>query len=467
MEDIQQVNDPMGRAWAFEALLPWLSEPRLEEALDAIRSVDSPEERSRLLAIVASRLPEERRFAALSEALDAAELIRQSPFDVARSSTIGERREVLAELAPELPGRLLPDALAAARRLDDDEAKAIALGATVKNPPTEADAGVLEEALAAARRAGPFSIGTAIASLAPRLPPGLTAEAFAVATTDTTDSLGEALVALAPELPADLVDDAMDVAQRIPSERPRAAAIAALSCRLPTEARQAAQLRALDVAASGAYYDDDGLPAISNYIDLDLIPKAIDVARSLPPGSRSKALLALSERVSEPVKRRVLAEVLMAARELSRYEAARVVARVAGKVDEDAREPLVDEVIETLAIQGTELPADVSTNEDDRVQLMIDIAPFLNDRRLERAIGLARQLGAAAARSRALAALAPQATRLVCSSLLVDALTAASEIVPAGWRLWVIADAASMASPALLVPEITTWCAIRRPGRNR
>jgi hypothetical protein len=452
MDDALGLDHPSSRAWAFEALLPWLDESGLEAAMEAFRAAGSPEETSRLLAAAARRFSGVRRTPILSEALASAAVIYEEPFVVAGSSTIGNRREVLAELAPDLPPELLPAALAAARRLDDDYAQAIALAASVNEPAAPADGPLLMDALDAASRAGDFDTGAAISIIAPKLTAELVPRALAIAASRRTDDLKQALVALAPKLPANMAGEAMELAESIPSEWPRAVAITALSRWLPTDARHAAQRRAIGLAGSAADYNEEGLPALAAHLDMDVLPDALAAARNLPPVSRSRALLALRERCVEPDRRRLLTEVLAGAHKLPAYEAASITAQVATRMEQPARAPLVEKVLKMLSTQRLH-SKDLADEDDARAQLLTDIAPALADDSLSRAVDISRRLRSPWPRARALAALAPHTPGSTGSELFREALTATDEL-PAAWRLWAIAEAASLLPSSWLGPEI-------------
>ncbi len=109
------------RAQALAELAPQLTSDFLRTALTVARTISGAHYRSTALVALALSLPEEERTTVLAEALAAVALI-------ADEST---RADALNALAPKLSGGLLPDALATARGIHSDDARARAVAALV------------------------------------------------------------------------------------------------------------------------------------------------------------------------------------------------------------------------------------------------------------------------------------------------------------------------------------------------
>ncbi|MCS6969633.1 MAG: hypothetical protein NZ552_01265, partial [Planctomycetes bacterium] len=141
----------------------------------------------------------------------------------------GRRAGALANLAPQLPPDLLPEALAAAREIKSELYRARALAALAAHLPPE----LLPEALAAAREIRDADDrAEALAALAAHLPPDLLPdllpEALAAAREIKWEpARAEALADLAAHLPPELLPEALAAAREIEWEHIRARALAA------------------------------------------------------------------------------------------------------------------------------------------------------------------------------------------------------------------------------------------------
>ena len=149
----REIQSEYVRANALSSLAPFLPPDLLPEALAATREIQSEYVRTYALSSLAPFLPE-----LLPEALAAVwEIQFQDEYYLA---------DALSSLAPILPPDLLPEALAAAREIQDDRGRALALNSLAPILPPD----LLPEALAAAREIQSESDRTyALSSLADKL----------------------------------------------------------------------------------------------------------------------------------------------------------------------------------------------------------------------------------------------------------------------------------------------------------
>jgi hypothetical protein len=125
---------------------------------------------------------------------------------------------------------------------------------------------------------------TALAALAPHLPPHLLADALAAARTIADeDWRSRALAALAPHLPPHLLADALAAARTIADEYLRSRALAALAPHLPAEQQPAVFADAL--AAARTIADEDwrsrALAALAPHLPPHLLADALAAARTI------------------------------------------------------------------------------------------------------------------------------------------------------------------------------------------
>ncbi|MEH2453010.1 NB-ARC domain-containing protein [Nostoc sp.] len=134
--------------------------------------------------------------------------------------------ELVNYLTPNLQELALQKALAAARAIQSESSRAIALSALAQNLPD-----ILPEALAAARAIqDEYFRAIALSALAENLPPELLPEALAAARAiQSESSRAIALSALAENLPPELLPEALAAARAIQDEDNRANALSALA----------------------------------------------------------------------------------------------------------------------------------------------------------------------------------------------------------------------------------------------
>ena len=154
-----------------------------------------------------------------------------------------QRAQALAEIMPILPAPLKPEALAAARGITDEGARARVLSGLAEHLPEALKAEAVREALAAAR--GITDEGArawALSGLAEHLPEALKAEAVRealAAARGITDEGARARVlsGLAEHLPEALKAEALAAARGITAEYARARALSGVAPHLPEELR--------------------------------------------------------------------------------------------------------------------------------------------------------------------------------------------------------------------------------------
>jgi hypothetical protein len=223
------IDDGAHRVIALAALAPHLPDGKrasaLRKALDAALSASG--RRHEQLALVASLLPpplvaevaaavaaekdrpDLQELAALVPYLPADQqqgVVRQA-FEAVRGS-YGFGYEGLAELVPDLPPDLLPEAAAIARGLPYDVDRVRVLAAVGACLPADQQAAVFREALeTVSAMTGEDSLTRALQALAPRLPANLLAEALALAPKSTVDAAISVLRRASTVLSADRADD--------------------------------------------------------------------------------------------------------------------------------------------------------------------------------------------------------------------------------------------------------------------
>ncbi len=391
---VRQMPDEGQKAEALKALAPVLARQdpaRLEEALDAARSIRNEEYRAYALSTLAPHLPPALREQALAEALAAVRSIKDDKYRV----------HVLSSLAPHLLERKREEAMA--------EALMIAQNLPEKN----------------AR--GPGSPrAEALASLAPHLPEGLLSQAL-----DAAQGIRDewprtrVLAALAPHLPEELLPQALDAARSIRVEEYRAHVLSALGPRLP----KALLAQALDAARS---IEDKGyrayaLSALAPHLSERLLAQVLDAVQSIRDGQyRAEALAALSPHLPK----RLLAQALEAARSLPERGALAL-----GSPRGRALAALAPYLPPELLAEALDA---VRSIEDEwrRAETLSALAPHLPPDLLAEALDMARSMGDEGYRARVLTALTPH----LPERLLTEALDAVRNIEDEYWRSRALTD---------------------------
>jgi hypothetical protein len=312
-------------------------------------------------------------------------------------------------------------ALEVALAIADKEARVTALAALAPHLPPH----LLADALAAARTiADEYWRSRALAALAPHLPaeqqPAVYADALAAARTIANDDQrSRALAALAPHLPTHLFAEALAAARAIEWDFSRATALAALAPHLPAEQQPAVYADALATARTIAdeYWRSRALAALAPHLPAEQQPAvyadALATARTIADEyRRSWALAALAPHLPP----HLLAEALAAARTIR--DADDQVAALAALAPHLPAEQQPAVYADALAAART------IADEYWRSRALAALAPHLPTHLFAEALAAARTIADDDQRSRALAALAPH----LPTHLFAEALAAARAI---------------------------------------
>ncbi|MBI3944986.1 MAG: hypothetical protein HY321_03640 [Armatimonadetes bacterium] len=350
------------RDGALHALAPYLTPELAASALPAAEAIARPDHRTKALAALVPRLLPAERERRLPDTLAAVRAIENEHI----------RAPALVALIPALPEPQLDEELAAARRMESDDLRAMVLATAleIRDSRTRVEAlvrlvpyltrGLLARALAGVRYT---SSSDDLARLAPHLPEPLETRAWRAALAATwrrryEDSRVGDLLRLAPDLPQELIPEALAMARRIRRGERREKALAALEARLlPVDSGEA-------LAAVRRMEDEDEraerLAALAPRLPKPLLSEAVEVARAIQdPGVRGWALAALTGYLDDVLKRRAVCETMVA--------------------------------VESLA------------DEEERADILVELAPHLPEPQRREALGGILALG----RAEDLAALAP------------------------------------------------------------
>jgi hypothetical protein len=369
-----------------------------------------------------------------------------------------QRAEAFEKLLPFLPPELLPEALAAAREIEDVGARARVLTALAARLPPE----LLPEALSAGREIKyAEDRARVLTALAERLPTELLPEALAAAREiKYAEDRARVLTALAERLP-EVWPEALAAAREIKDANARAKVLTALAERLP-------EVWPETLAAAKEIKDANArakvLTALAERLPPELLPEALAAAREIKDsGARIDALTALAERLPQ-----VWPETLAAAREIKdTYARADALTRLVGHFPEVMPEILAvdgippDIYASMLITVAKRLPAELLSQvldatrklpysfESDRpfADALTALAACLPPKLLSEALAVARELEDVHDRARVLAALAER-----FPEVLPEALAAARKIGYGEWRAEALAALAKRLPPELL-PE--------------
>jgi hypothetical protein len=304
-----------------------------------------------------------------------------------------------------------------ARRLPDPVERVEALLAARTHLAAGEQAGVLDEALAAAADVpAPPARFQALALIAASLPPGQRAgvlrRMLEMVNNPELSDRAQALVVLAPRLTADLLPEALRIAKSMTTSDDRVRTLAALAPFLrPRDQRQAIDAA---LAADRAQYSDDAvyqdagrgdevfrgktLAAFAPCLPADLIDEAVRLASRLPEaGDRAAALTALAPRVTAAARPGVVEQARTAALAIgydtSRFEA---LIALAPLLSPEAQRDVFRTVLDGAAGEGGRA----------RPKLLIALGPLLPADLLAEAVTAASRIEDAGDRVRALAGLA-------------------------------------------------------------
>ena len=402
----RQDPSPYDRVKTLSALLSVLSGPlgvaAAREALAAAREVGS-EQQAELLAAHARVLPDE----VLSEAVSLARVINAPPTD---EGTAALRAAWLA-LVSRLPAG---DALAAARELAPEWARAELLACAGSKAAEPLRTEILEEALGVAT-ADDYDLGvaTSLEHMAPYLSERVQPRAL-----DAVAALGGisrrmALEALGPVLEPELAERGVELAMALDDN---CVALAVLAGRLPPAPREELLGRALAAvrAVSGDWVRAHRLAAIGPSLTGRSLDEALaDALAIAEPSTRVLALAGLVDHIPAPAQERVRTQALDAALAIPDEEGR---AESLALISPHLSLPLRRDALSAARALGADLR---------RSRVLELLLPMLPEREgLEAAL----ELGDEQARSAALAALSPELPR----ELAARAVDAALEL--SAWR---------------------------------
>ncbi len=247
---------------------------------------------------------------------------------------------------------------------------------------------------------------------------------------DYTTDYVKALLALAPHLPPDLLADALAATQEIAAGEDRAKVLCALAPYLPADL----QYEALDIVweMGDAKEQAVALAGLAPSLPPGLFDQALEmVRRAYWPNAQAKALVALAPHLPP--------ELIPQAREIAEAindPCYRVAALMAfpqyGQANE--RRDMVRQ-----ALKATQDAFDITDSSEEIVLL----APYLPLELFPEAVTIARTIGGAAERTRALVALAPHLPADLQAEVIAEVRT---------WSLFVFNDTAAVL--AALAPHL-------------
>jgi predicted KAP-like P-loop ATPase len=412
LAEIEEIADPSKKVEALvnlaSQMLPSSSEV-LAQALTAAKTIQNEYARAKVLAAIASQLPEPERHNLLEQALAAANTTQDEAF----------RAQALAAIAPQLPEperhNLLEQALAAANTTQDeantiqDELSLADALAAIASQLAKTELHLMERALTATNTIqNEYARAKVLAAIAPQLPqtePHLMKQALTVANTIQDEAFrAKALAAIAPQLPEperhNLLEQALAVANTIQNEF-RGDALAAIAPQLPEPERHNLLEQAL-AAANTIQYEFD----------------------------RADALAAIAPQLPEPERHNLLEQALAAANTIQdeantvRDEYFRANALAAIALQLPKTEPHLME--QALTVANT-IP-----DENYRAKVLAAIAPQLpktEPHLMEQALTVANTIPDENYRANILTTIAPQLPQTERQNILLKkALTAANTI---------------------------------------
>lgn len=471
------IAEPKSRGKALTALAAHLPEPLVRKALECSGSADD------LAALC-------RRLAELGHALEALTLMLEAPaptYDeisaffrgaaqvALRVAAAGypeqalsavpklhwlERAYIWPTLAPLLPKRLLPKALAVALPNPEEFGSDKALTALAPH----LQKSHLPDALAAALRiANKMTRSRALGGLAPFLTEPILRQALAGARQiEDVLARARALVALAVRLPktkrrADL-GEALEAIRQIEHHAFRAAELAIIAPHLPQHLRDMVFKESLESTdrADRSYDKRTRLVELVPHLPRRLLRDALLVARRISePVERAATLAGLVAHLPEPFRQQALDDALSAARGLSEIdECALALIRILPLLPEVRRQQVLDEILSyALRAEGVREPAHILNllipelpemmlrrliaavqgmrSFFDQSKVLIRLAAFLTEPLWPEALAAARLIAFADERAKVLSVLASRFSGPLQREAARDALAAAGE-VPAG-----------------------------------
>lgn len=326
---IRQMPEAEQQADAVIALLSYLGNEHLPEALEAARAIQDEWKRAEVLSFLAQSLPEVGR-----EALEAVRAIQDE----------WKRAEVLSILAQSLP-EMGGEVLKATRALQDEWRRAEVLGVLAQHLPE----GPLGQILEMARGIrDERACGRVLVALAQRLPEVAEEALNVVRAIRDADGRANALSTLVQLMP-EIAEEALEAAQTIQDEWVRADVLSNLAWHLPEKLLEPILEAARAVQDEGAR--TCVLSALTQRLP-ELTGEALQAAWGIPPYDESCAdvLDILAQRLPEGALGQVLEMVRAIQNESSRASA---LSALAQRLPEVVLEALTD----ALVIQDEEARA--------------------------------------------------------------------------------------------------------------
>jgi hypothetical protein len=341
------------------------------------------------------------------------------------------RAEVLTVLAPHLTDKLKPQALVAAREIQDESRRAEVLTVLAPYLNDELKKQVLQEALAAAREIkDQSSRASALAALAPRLKYELKMqvlqEALAVAREIQEDyHRAEVLTVLAPhfndELKTQVLQEALAAAREIKHDYLHSRTLSALTPHLTNELKIRVLQEALAAAhkiKSALFYEialSHLVLYLTDELKLQVLAAAYEIKSEI---DRAGALSTLAPHLTDELRPKALAII----REIKdEHPRARALTALAPHLNDAP----------ALKTQTLAAAREIK-DEYDRAEVLTALAPHLNDELkmqvLQDALAAARDIQIESSRARALTTLALHLNNELKPQVLQDALAVARKI---------------------------------------
>lgn len=405
------IGDELSLARCLIALLPHSPETRHHEfansAIQLISGFADEQQRIRALLAAAPYCAPSRRQEHYLEAMTAGFAIADPKI----------RSDLLHSLIPQLPGTLLPHALAMAQAIPDPWYRFEALRVCAPLLPAREQLELYREMLTLTQTAlGEWQQSEALHALATMVPITLHADMLgAILTIRHEFYRHRALLALIPSLAAPLVPKAFTVVQEMEQERWKSEALMAIIPRLPAA----------------------------------MIPSALDIAHSLlEAGNRARVLQVLAMRLPEPLQAEVCRATLEATQKTTplRWRADVLVALAPHLPDALLPEALAlanamkDRVerVRVLVAYAPRVPERILgevvsdtcaiSDEWERANALIALAPVLPTSRIPEVLAAARMIHSPQERARALMTLAGLVPASQQPRLYAEALAACRAI---------------------------------------
>ena len=420
------------------ALAPWLPEELLPDALDTAREAEEPFWRARALIAVASRLPAGQQvwdealatvpaIAKLGNRTRIVTLIasdhpagqwHQAAADVVAASwqTHGIIRELyLRGLAPWLPPDLLPEALAAAREMNDPAERALLLAALAPRLPAAQQQLAWSEALTVTLRVEESERLPVLETIIPQLPDSLIPAALAGARQMTSPPYrAKALAIVVGRLPPGERHQVADQAVTDARQANRADRLTEVAALLPADLRYQAWTEALAAAEqiTDPYSRGRQLEKLAPLVPPGAFPQALAAVSSLTyEFLKGTALAALAPELPADL----LAQAMSVARQTTdTVGQARALAALAPRLPDTQRQQVWSEVQASSGPDGgwSGLVAD---------EILAALAPHLPADLVAEATAVARQIIDQGSDGQALVSLAPRLPAVLAADVLTVA----------------------------------------------